>query len=86
MNEKENKLTIENGIQECSKCRYYLRCDECVYNKKGIENIVNETRKETAEKILKLVDEIEKNNPNGWIGALHLKYAIAKQFSVEVEV
>jgi hypothetical protein len=38
------------GIQECSKCQYKLRCDECVYNKKDIEKIMSETRKETAEK------------------------------------
>lgn len=42
-----------------------------------------EARKETAKEIIKLIDEIEKNNPNGWIGALHIKQAIAKQCGVE---
>ena len=44
-----------------------------------------QARKEMAKEIIKLIDEIEKNNPNGWIGALHTKQAIAKQIGVEVE-
>lgn len=45
------------GIQECSKCQYKLRCDECVYNGKDISKIVNETRKETAEKFAERVSK-----------------------------
>ena len=29
------------GIQECSKCDYYLRCNECAYHKIDIERKVN---------------------------------------------
>lgn len=35
---------ITFGIKECSKCEYYLRCEECVYNKKGIETIIEEEK------------------------------------------
>ena len=33
---------ITFGIKECSKCEYYLRCEECVYKKKDIETIIEE--------------------------------------------
>lgn len=32
-------INIEWGLQDCSKCDYKLRCDECVYNGKRMEEI-----------------------------------------------
>lgn len=47
----------EYGIQECSKCEYKLRCEECVYNEKDISELIKfekqQASKETAEKFAK---------------------------------
>lgn len=53
-NEKQ-KQKITFGIQECFKCQYKLRCEECVYNKKDISELIKfekqQASKEMAEKI-----------------------------------
>lgn len=41
------------GIQECAKCRYKVRCEECVYNEKDIAELLRQERKATAKDILK---------------------------------
>jgi hypothetical protein len=55
MKDKE-KQNINFGVQECSKCQYKIRCEECVYNEKDIGELIKFEkkieRKETAEKIL----------------------------------
>lgn len=47
---------LQFGIQECAKCQYKLRCEECVYNEKDISELIKfekeQTRKETAKEIL----------------------------------
>ena len=50
LQESQRQVNLTFGIQECSKCKYKLRCDECVYNEKDIEKLMSEARKETAEK------------------------------------
>lgn len=42
-------IKIAFGIKECSKCEYYLRCEECVYSKKGIETIIEEEKKKVCQ-------------------------------------
>lgn len=78
-------IPIECG-EECG--HYYL--DISVTGKELLQRVYfnsafidGKVRKETAKEIIELIDEIEKNNPNGWIGALHTKQAIAKQCGVE---
>ena len=44
-------LTINYGIQECAKCKYFLRCEECAYNEKDINKLIAEARKEMAKEI-----------------------------------
>ena len=59
---KAGNLTF--GIQECSKCQYKVRCEECVYNTKDIQQRMRETRKETAEKFAeKLKEKCKMDNP-----------------------
>ena len=57
------KASLEYGIQECSKCQYKLRCDECVYNEKDMAGIIEferqEVSKETANKYQKRIEELE---------------------------
>lgn len=55
MKNKE-KQTINFGVQECSKCQYKLRCEECVYNEKDIAKLLAEERKGTVEKLVNLDD------------------------------
>lgn len=40
------------GIRECAKCDYFVRCEECAYNKKDIDTLVEEVRRETVQEIL----------------------------------
>lgn len=61
------KADLEFGIQECSKCRYKMKCDECIYNKKSYEEVTKEIRKETAEKILKPLYEACKEDSYGQV-------------------
>ena len=55
MKDKEKQI-INLGVQECSKCQYKIRCEECVYNEKDISELIKfekeQARKETAEKLL----------------------------------
>ena len=44
----KNDYKVNYGIQECSKCEYKLRCEECSYSKKA-ENIINEIYQELYE-------------------------------------
>ncbi len=88
------KASLEFGIQQCSKCQYKLRCDECVYNEKDIAELIKfekqQTRKDTAREILQkfykqfvvytcVGDYYTDSEINGTIQEL------AKHFGVEVE-
>lgn len=77
------------GIQECSKCTYKIRCEECVYNKKSIKQIIVETRKETAKRFADLVEfhSVSTRDEDGHetftISALCLKEILREEFGVE---
>lgn len=62
------KADLEYGIQECSKCEYKLRCEECVYNGKDMAALIEfekqQTRKDTAREILKEILYVE--SPKNW--------------------
>ena len=88
------------GIQECSKCEYKLRCEECVYNEKDISELIKfekqQARKETAEKILNKIQEVLYNaeecldEESGQIGYEetcidNVIKELAKQFGVEIK-
>lgn len=49
--EKE-KHAINFGIQECSKCQYKLRCEECCYNEKDIGELIRFEKQLMAKDIL----------------------------------
>ena len=55
MKDKE-KHTINFGVQECAKCQYKLRCEECCYNKKDIGELIRSEKQLMAKDIL---NEIE---------------------------
>ena len=48
---------IKYGVQECAKCQYKLRCEECIYNEKDISELIKfekqQAGKDMAKKILK---------------------------------
>ncbi len=67
------------GIQECAKCRYKVRCEECVYNEKDIAELLRQEMKATAKEILSMFDD------RNYISEKDLKKAIAKRYGVEVE-
>ena len=50
------KATINSnfGIKNCADCENNIRCEQCVYNKKSIEEVYKEIRKETAKEILNM--------------------------------
>lgn len=83
MKDKE-KLTINFGIQECSKCQYKLRCEECAYYEKNISELIKfekqQTRKETAKKIINWFKENSVCAPSN-----KRINEFAKQFDVEVK-
>lgn len=55
-----NTTEIGFGIKECSKCEYYLRCEECAWNKEYItEHIIN-----AQIKILTSLKEKAKYSPD----------------------
>lgn len=83
-----SKKEITFGIQECNKCKYYLRCEECVYSKQSVACI----RKETAKEILQEVKEckgikrlVELGYIISYINLCQEIDEIAEQFGVEVE-
>lgn len=55
------EIEIQFGLQECSKCEYNIRCEECVYNEKDISELIKfeqqQARKETVEKFVKELKE-----------------------------
>jgi hypothetical protein len=74
---------LEFGIQECSKCQYKMRCDECVYNKKDIEKTVNEAVKDEVKGILQIIkDELKYS----WTKSVDYVYeSIKERYGVEVK-
>lgn len=70
------------GIQECSKCEYKLRCEECANNKKDMQKFASEVRKETADEIYDFVKEYYSSNED--VFGERLKEFI-KRYGVEVE-
>ena len=48
----KEKHTINFGVQECSKCQYKLRCEECVYNEKEIDELIRFEKQLMAKDIL----------------------------------
>ena len=82
------QIEIQFGLQECSKCEYNIRCEECVYNEKDISELIKfeqqQARKETAREIFNnLLKEFYKRKSCG--NADVVVYEIAKQYGVEVE-
>jgi hypothetical protein len=60
MKDKENQ--IEFGVQECSKCKYKLRCEECVYNEKDINELIKfERQQERKQTATEFYDKFNKN-------------------------
>ena len=53
------KATINSnfGIKNCADCENNIRCEQCVYNKKSIEEVYKEVRKETAKELLQNMKE-----------------------------
>lgn len=45
-----NGKNLQFGIQECNKCKYYLRCEECGYGKESVAGISKEVTKEFVRK------------------------------------
>lgn len=51
--EKEKqKQEITFGVQECAKCQYKLRCEECCYNEKDIGELIRFEKQLMAKDIL----------------------------------
>lgn len=76
---------MDCGIRSCSACERNIRCEECVYNKKSIETLKKEVRKETAAKILQ---EIRQGSGKDYITGelllpIRLFNKIKEDFSVE---
>ena len=44
-----DKQIVSVGIQECRKCKYKLRCEECVYNEKDIRILLDQARKQAVK-------------------------------------
>lgn len=65
------------GIQFCDKCKYKLRCDECVYNEKDIVELLAYERKEAIKQVADWLD-----NEKGYCG---LGYLIKMQFDVKID-
>lgn len=88
---KQEQTNISFGVQECSKCQYKLRCDECVYNEKDISELIKfekqQAHRETAEKIITsikyCIDE-QCCNKNEML-ILNLCNGFAKQYNVEIK-
>ena len=81
------------GIQECAKCQYKLRCEECIYNEKDISELIRFEKqlagKEMAEKILKEIRgyyPVDKSNCEKYEKfIIELCEDIAKQCGVEIK-
>ena len=77
MNEKQQ---IEFGIQECSKCRYMLRCEECVYNEKDIAELIRFEKqlasKETAREILDKLNKESNGQTQAITNLLRKRYGV----------
>ena len=92
------KATINSnfGIKNCADCENNIRCEQCVYNKKSIEEVYKEIRKETAKEILdELLNEenlenVYFTNKNGDIRdrqviRIEKIKDLAKQYGIEVD-
>lgn len=60
-------VNLSCGVRYCNECEYYLRCEECVYNKKDIYKLLVYERKEAVKDIIAKIeeladDEIKKNS------------------------
>ena len=78
------KAELEFGIQECSKCRYKIRCEECVYNEKDIAELLRQERKATAKEIWNIAYKIACNT-RGEITEKAIKDRAKVKYGVEVE-
>lgn len=76
MKTKQKKVTISYGIQVCSKCKYFLRCEECVYNEKDIKKLIEDAKQETAREILQ---ELTSK------GTIHAEYDWNEYFEIDVD-
>lgn len=79
------ELTIEYGIKECSKCEYFLRCEECTHSETAINDLMTYIRNETAKEIFNKLIKVA-NNPHAK-GKLSIACLIewATEYGVEVE-
>lgn len=79
------EMVVEYGIQECSKCQYKLRCEECVYYEKDIaelmrfekEQVRKETAREVLEEAIKKVKE-KFNLTNGYTTCYDVVFSLTK--------
>ena len=90
----KGELTVEYGLKECSKCEYFLRCEECTHSETATNDLMIFIRKGTAKDILNKIFKTLWSGPtmnsNGDWGFDHetvfdLLNEIAKQYGVEVE-
>lgn len=83
------QIEIQFGLQECSKCEYNIRCEECVYNEKDISELIKfeqqQARKETAEKIYKMGEEFYKMTYHKSNALPRLLEWIKDTFGVEIK-
>lgn len=84
------ELKLDYGIKNCAKCENNIRCEECVYNKKSIESIINQTAKEFLQELdNRLWDDIDTDSDIG--GAAHnqtirsLMKWVQRKYGVEVK-
>ena len=80
------------GIQECSKCGYKLRCEECTYNEKDIKRIMAETQKDAAPLAINRfinqlhIDGVVKDGSELYDELLEVKrFVLKRYYGVEVE-
>lgn len=53
----KGELTVEYGIKECSKCEYFLRCEECTHSETATDDLMIFIRKGTANEFYNKVNE-----------------------------
>lgn len=45
---KPDTVAIKYGIQECSKCQYFLRCEDCIHNEQATGEPIKSTHHEAV--------------------------------------
>jgi hypothetical protein len=60
----KNTIKCDFGIKSCEKCEYFLRCEECSYNKIDISNLIQEEKYKARKEILKEFQELLSKTSN----------------------